>query len=122
MTEAEYVTQEAIQKVEDNNREYYEKAFSFAEDWIKTRMKAFTSEDLKKDFYSKGNAPPAEPRVFGAVIRKLAKEGKIKRQGFEKSKNPTCHSRPQTVWISLEFSEKQSNNRKNYHPSLFENQ
>jgi hypothetical protein len=119
MTLAQQKTAEAIQMVEENNQEYYDRAFSFAEIWVKSQMLPFTSENIKSSFYALGNAPPEEPRVFGAVIRKLASEGKIKRHGYEKSKNPVCHSRPQTVWISYEYSLKQQKNRKNEYPTLF---
>jgi hypothetical protein len=119
MTPAQIATAEAIQRVELNNGEYYNNAYDFAVEWVKSQFRPFTSEDIKEAYYSLGNKPPTEPRVFGAVIRKLASESRIKRHGYEKSKNPTCHCRPQTVWISREYSLTQQKNRKNDYPTLF---
>lgn len=113
------ITQKAIDQVRDNNIVYYENALSFATDWVKNQFKPFTSEDLKNAFYNAGNTPPAEPRVFGAVIRKLSKDKLISHNGYKKSNNPTCHSRPQSIWISIEYSMKQQQNRKTNYPSLF---
>lgn len=96
-------TDEAINRVKENNRRYYDDLLIFAYSWVKLQFKPFTSEDLKRDYYALGNAPPTEGRVYGAVFRKLSKEGFIFRHGIEFAKNPICHSRPMTKWISLQY-------------------
>ncbi len=111
MKTSQQKAEEAIEQVKQGNRIYYEKVLSFAELWVTQQMKSFSSENLKNDYYNAGNEPPAEPRVFGAVFFKLSRDGKIFKNGFEYSKNPTCHARPQTVWISKEFRLKQQKNR-----------
>lgn len=73
-------------------------------------MKPFTSEELKNAFYDLGNAPPNEPRLWGAVIREIRYLGMIQSNGYRKSNNPICHSRPQTIWISLPYRLKQQQN------------
>jgi hypothetical protein len=104
------ITNEAVNQVRDNNFNYYSKVLAFAEIWVTTQMKAFTSENLKEAFYKKGNTKPNEPRVFGSIFRELSKNHLIFRNGYQKSTNPVCHPRPQTLWISKEFKLKQQAN------------
>lgn len=103
-------TQEAIESVKQGNISYYQKALSFALEWCKIQMKPFTSEELKNAFYALGNNPPAEARIFGAVIVEVRKAGIIFPNGYKKSENPICHSRPKTLWISLSYRLKQQKN------------
>jgi hypothetical protein len=112
------ITNQAVTQVKENNRKYYEQVILFAQNWVKKQFKGFTSENLKEAYYSHGNLKPIEPRVFGAVFRELSKEGLIFKNGFELSKNPKCHSRPQQIWISKEYRLKQQNNRKVDHQTL----
>lgn len=98
------ITSKAIEKVRDNNIEYYQRVLDFAEKWVKTKLYPFTSEDLKEAFYAVGNPKAVEPRVFGAVFRNLASNKLIfSTDRVKKYTNPTCHQRPQTVWISFEY-------------------
>ncbi len=118
------ITNEAVNRVEENNKEYATRLFLFAEMWVKTQFKPFTSDDLKEAFYKDGNAPPRQPSVFGVPFRKLSKLKLIfDTERTIKSKNPSAHQRPLRVWISLEFSLKQQSNRKTDHKTLniFEN-
>lgn len=112
MQTVQQITEEAINRVKENNKEDFNKILAFAEIWVKTQFKAFTSENLKSCYYLCGATEPIEPRVYGAIFRKMSKDGLIFKHGFEISKNPTCHSRPQQIWISREFKDKQKNNRK----------
>jgi len=104
------ITQNAIDEVRDNNIDYYNDLLIFTYGWVRTKFKSFSSEDLKNDYFALGNDEPFEMRVFGAVFRKLSKEKLIFKNGFELSKNPKCHQRPQQMWISLEMSLKQQSN------------
>ena len=104
------ITNQSIEQVKNNNYNYYLKVVCFAEKWFKLQMKSFTSEDLKKDFYKTGIGVANEPRVFGAVFRYFSKSGLIFKNGFAISENKICHSRPQQVWISKEFKNKQQKN------------
>ena len=105
-------TQNAIDKVRDNNKAYYLVAYEFAALWVKKQFKTFSSEDLKEDFYAAGYPKPKEPRVFGAVMTELKKNQLIKFHSYQSYKNPSGHSRPSTVWISTEYSLLQSEKRK----------
>ena len=104
------ITNEAVDRVRDNNLEYYNRVMAFAELWVKTKMKPFTSEDLKNDFYEVGNEQPRQPSVFGAVFRSLSKKGLIIKNGTSTAKNPIAHRRLLQVWISKEYSLKQQQN------------
>ena len=107
---ARQVTAQAIHQVKFNNYTYYLQVVSFAENWFKLQMKSFTSEDFKNDFYKTGIGAANEPRVFGAVFRYFSKSGLIFKNGFVVSENKICHCRPQQVWISKEFKNKQQKN------------
>ena len=105
-------TQTAIEQVEMSNQEHHDNIIAFARVWLCDRMKAFTSEDFKADYYEAGNEPPREPRVFGSVFNQLRKEGLISTENrFKVSDNPICHGRPQRIWLSRSFQIKQQQNR-----------
>lgn len=107
------ITNQAVEQVEENNKSYYNRLYAFAEEWVKTQMKPFTAEDLKRDFYKLGNSPPSQPSVFGAPFRKLSKNKLIfDTERTKKSTFPEAHQRPLRVWISFEYREKQQANRK----------
>lgn len=106
------ITNQAVELVRDNNKAHHDHILLFATNWVTTQFKAFTSENLKESYYSKGNPHPVEPRVFGSVFRELSRSGLIFKHSFELSKNPKNHCRPQQTWISKEFKQKQSNNAK----------
>lgn len=98
---------EVLENVKHNNKQYFLKAYSFSKEWLKTNLNPFSSEDLKEAFYNvkdhKGNLLnelPREPRVWGAVIAELKKDGLINFVKYQKYRNPAGHSRPSSVWIS----------------------
>lgn len=103
--------EEAIQTVQENNQEYYDLAIEYAEKWVETRFKTFTSEDLSADMYLVLGVP-REPRVLGAVISYLRNKKLIKHNGFAKYQKKQGHGKPSSVWISLRYSEIQSENRR----------
>lgn len=100
----------AIDKVRDNNKEYYLRALDFAQSFVKMQMRPFSSEDVKTVFY-KLNEEPRESRIWGAVMRELSRDKLILFHGYQAYRNPSGHCRPSTVWISREYSEKQKQNR-----------
>jgi hypothetical protein len=110
--------EEAIQTVQENNQEYYDLAIEYANKWIETRNRAFTSEDLSADMYLVLGIPK-EPRVLGAVINYLRKNKLIKHNGYAQYKARQGHGKPCSVWISLRYSQIQSENRKLKFPKLF---
>jgi hypothetical protein len=110
--------EQAIQTVQDNNQEYYDLAIDYASKWVETRNRSFTSEDLSADMYLV-LGQPREPRVLGAVINYLRKNKLIKHNGYARYKAIQGHGKPCSVWISLRYSEIQSNNRRFKFPKLF---
>ncbi len=113
------ITNEAINEVKINNKAHYNSIYKFSISWVKNQFKAFTSDDLKREYYLKGYLKPNEPRVFGAVFRELSKSKLIfNTEKVQKSNDKKCHQRLQTLWISREFSQKQQNNRKQKHQTL----
>lgn len=107
------ITNQAVEQVEENNKAYCDRLCAFAENWVKTQMKPFTADDLKKAFFNQGNAPPRQPSVFGVPFRKLSKNQQIFfTERTMKSTNPKCHQRDLRIWISKEYRLKQQQNRK----------
>lgn len=107
------VTNQAVNEVEINNKAHHNSIFLFSIEWVKKQFRSFTSDDLKNAYFKNGNPVPTEPRVFGSVFRELSRDKMIFNTGaVRKSKNKNCHQRPQTVWVSKEYSLKQQQNRK----------
>ena len=64
---------------------------------IAQRLQVFTADDLHSlDLIVK--ALRRDRRVYGAVIKNLQKQGKIKPVGYVQSKRSTCHARPVMQW------------------------
>ena len=104
---------EAIQSVIDGNKTDYNKIYSFAEIWAKSRFKWFSSDDLKEAYYESGGETPREPKVFGGVFRMLSKNKLIFPFGYTTSRNKVAHGRMLRTWISLQYKERQQNNASN---------
>jgi len=102
--------EEAIESVIFGNKTDYMMIFSFAELWIKSQFKAFSSDDLKEAYYLDGNPVPREVKVFGGVFSSLAKAKLIYHHGFTKSRFKVAHGRDLKLWISHEFKLKQQSN------------
>lgn len=103
--------EEAIESVIFGNKNDYNRIFNFAESWIKTQFKIFSSDDLKEAYYLAGNPAPQQPNVFGGVFSSLAKAKLIFHRGFTKSRHKVAHGRDLKTWISKEYSELQSKKR-----------
>jgi hypothetical protein len=91
---------DALQRVVRPSQNYYDEILA----WSKTMMpafnalKTFTSEDVSFLFKRSKGLSPAEPRVYGAVIKALQSEGKIRHVGYTKATNKQAHCRPISVW------------------------
>ncbi len=97
-------------KKKHNDKKYYSKAYDFACELISKTFKPFTCEDVK-DLFHESNDEPVEPRVWGTIFLRLKKESKIVFQGYQPIKSKKSHGRQVSVWISIEYSNKQKNNR-----------
>jgi hypothetical protein len=99
---------DALQRVVRPSQNYYDEILLCARHWIKTK-KTFTAEGLASYWNfiqhallhqnnNKISKIPAEPRVYGAVIKALQSEGKIRHVGYTKATNKQAHCRPISVW------------------------
>jgi len=104
--------EEAIESVKNGDIGYYETALCFARNWVEKQFKEFSSEEFKRDFYESGNLPPREPKIFGAVFKKLITEKLIFPHGTTMAKEKVAHGRLMRTYISLNFRLKQQQNRK----------
>ena len=101
--------EEALQRVRMANKADYNKAFSFAESWVKLQFKVFSANDFKKAYLLE-NDPPQQLNIFGAVFSNLAREKLIFLQGYTISKTPEAKGCIIRTWISLEFKQRQQQN------------
>ena len=104
--------EEALNRVRMSNKADYNKAFAFAEQWVKIQFKVFSANDFKKA-YLEQNELPQQVNIFGAVFSNLAKEKLIFKHGVINSTTPQSKSCLIRTWISLQYKEKQKNNAKN---------
>ena len=89
-----------IEQVKAGRSNYYLQCLQFAKVYIQ-RYKVFTSEDIIEAYLSENqHKTPAEPRVWGAVIRELQRMNVIKHKGFSRYKKPCGHGKPCNVWES----------------------
>lgn len=105
--------EEAIESVTIGNKHDYNAIFTFAEVWVRTQFKWFSSNELKEAYFASGGLVPNEPRVFGAVFRDLSKGKLIFPFGYTVAKNVIAHGRPLRTWISKEYKLRQQNNASN---------
>lgn len=92
--------QQALAQVADNQANYYPQCFAYAKRYAKRQTATFTSEDVTNAYNALKNKPkPSTNNVWGAVFHNLHQSGLIKHKGYVKSKTPSSHSRPISVWI-----------------------
>ena len=89
----------SIDQVEVNNELAASVLFDIAV-YVARKLPTFTSDDV----WSAANVTVREPRVMGAVMRRLHMDGwaepeNVLRQGYR----PVNHARPQRVWRSLVY-------------------
>jgi hypothetical protein len=122
MQTTQQITNEAINRVIENNQPFSKIYYAFAENWIKTRFKPFNSDDVRKAFLLAGNEPPRNPKAYGGALFKLSNKGLIfNTKDTIPSQRPEAHNRPLRIWISAVYKAKQSNNaRKDTTLNLFE--
>jgi len=92
-------TDTAIEQVKDGVRKWYNDCLKFALIWITTQS-TFTSEDMIQAFNDSHRFRPAEPRVWGGVVRELKRSGLIRHNGYTTYRGEQGHSKPVNVWKS----------------------
>lgn len=91
---------EALENVVDPIRNWAPDCRRFAEQYIRS-VETFTSEDMREAYGLTDNPVPVEPRVWGAVLRELARKRRILPCGWVLARNPISHGRPLRVWRVL---------------------
>jgi hypothetical protein len=76
---------------------YYDNILYFSKGWI-AQQGQFTTEVLRSAYESQTTLIPAEPRVYGAVVKDLQKEKMIQHYGYTTAQNKQAHNRPISVW------------------------
>jgi hypothetical protein len=76
---------------------YYDNILYFSKGWIKEHG-YFTTEILRSAYESQTTLIPAEPRVYGAVVKDLQKEKMIQHSGYTTAQNKQAHNRPISLW------------------------
>lgn len=92
-------TIQAIKSTTEATRNWYADCLRFAKRWIKGKGK-FSSEDLVQSFNKRHDFRPAEPRVWGSVIRTLKTDGSIRWVSFGKSRSETSNTYVKNIWKS----------------------
>jgi hypothetical protein len=90
----------AIELVATPTRNLFDDCMRFANYYVRVKHNAFSSEDMIYLFQVTHQQHPVEKRVWGAVINRLHKDGKIRHAGYGKYKNPKGHCKPVNIWIS----------------------
>ena len=90
----------ALQNVVRPSDNYYDDILDYARRSIRGgSIKKFTSEEMAEHWcLYQAEKIPSEPRVYGAVIKQLQREGKICHVGYTKATNKQAHCRPISVW------------------------
>ena len=79
---------------------YYPACFQFAKVFIQSN-ETFTSEDIIEAYIAQNKHKlPAEPRVWGAVLRELRKMDLIECIGFGTYRKKCGHGKPVRIWKS----------------------
>lgn len=94
---------EAMEQVESSTERklpgWKEAALAEVHEFAKV-TKEFTAEQFRFAMQEKGFPKPEEPRAWGPVFHKAARNGWIIRAGFEQAQSPTVHGRFNTKWAS----------------------
>jgi hypothetical protein len=89
--------EEALHSVTLPPSNYYDNILYFSKGWIKEQGQ-FTTEILRSAYESQTTLIPAEPRVYGAVVKDLQKEKMIQHSGYTTAQNKQAHNRPISLW------------------------
>ena len=88
---------------------YYTSCLELARKWTSTQFVVFSSENFRA-FVIEVIGEPENASVFGCVFRTLIKEKRIILFGTSTAKNKKAHGRLIRIYISAEYSIKQSRN------------
>lgn len=97
---AEYYRDRGMRKAVDHadmvTDNWSERAYNFLREYIKTNQ-VFMTENVREA--SKGMVPePPSHRAWGAIIVRAAKEGLIRKVGYQSVMNKKAHCTPASLW------------------------
>ena len=93
--DAEEARDEAIARVERGAGDWVERARDTVMLVALARFD-FTTDEV---WDALGEDRPEEPRALGAVMKGMAREGRVRATGeYRKSRRVDCHARPVAVW------------------------
>ena len=89
----------AIEAAEQFQGDWYSAVYGITRRIARTN-EFFTTDDVWKEARSLG-APRTDPRVMGAVMRRISRDDVAYRtRHYRDSTRPACHSRPIPIWCS----------------------
>lgn len=93
---------EILDRVEKPTGNYFAECQSFAMQWISDHFgEEFRSEHIIHDYNMKNqDCIPQEPRVWGAVMRRIVRDGKVLFMRYEPY-GRSGHGKPSAVWKSI---------------------
>jgi hypothetical protein len=97
--------QRAVDHANYTNDGWSDAAYSFFLSYI-TRHQSFMTEEVRAASYGIVPEPPSL-RAWGAVIVRAAREGLIRRIGYQQVKNANAHMTPAALWgVIKNYSER----------------
>lgn len=78
-----------------------EEALSFFRLYASSHQREpFLTEDVRAWAEKMGFESPPDNRAWGAVARRAALQGLIRKMGYAAQKSATCHNSPKTLWAA----------------------
>lgn len=94
-----------LEQVIQPQENYYSECLDFARIWLINQKAPFTSEDIIRDYNESNLNKPSEPRVWGAVVKKLKDEKLIDFIQYVKYENKRGHGKPASQWKKITLRE-----------------
>jgi len=92
----------AVTSAENNCPEWAEKAYSKLKEFLNTVTGPFQAEEIRSYAAIDDDFPfPPSERSWGAVMKRAAFDGLIKKIGIKSTRNPKAHCANSTVWLKV---------------------
>lgn len=90
----------ALMKAGREHKDWAERAFGFVKEFSTIR-KQFSAEQLRAWAHRNGLPVPKEPRAWGGVMKRAAREMIVEHIGWTTSQNASRHNGIVSIWRSL---------------------
>jgi len=91
--------QTALNSANEKAENWSQLAYDFALGYI-SKVPVFMVEEMRKEAEGFVPVPPSK-RAWGAIIKKLKKNGLVEHNGYRQVKNPLAHMANATLWKVL---------------------